>query len=296
MADYLLRDQAPLLTLEQWQAIDRTVVDAARHHLVGRRFIPLFGPVGAGTQVIPEEVFPQIGPARVNMLGEESESVIQPTQRGYKKLPMIYKDFCLYWRDIETGRQLNLPLDLGAAASAAIYCAQAEDSLIFNGNPNLGLAGLLNVENRNTVPMSDWGNMGAAFSDVVAAVSKLTAAGFPEPYALVTSPYLYGNMFRVFDNTGLLEINQVKGLASAGVFLSTALPEASAVLVATGAENMDLVIGQDLTTAFLEVSGMNYLLRVFETLTLRIKRPQAICTIGGGTPQADSRRGGRQSS
>jgi len=44
-------------------------------------------------------------------------------------------------------------------------------------------------------------------------------------------------------------------------------------------ENLDLVIGQDLITSYLGADDMDHPFRVFETVLLRIKRPEAICTF-----------------
>ncbi|HAN31087.1 MAG TPA: bacteriocin, partial [Myxococcales bacterium] len=52
-----------------------------------------------------------------------------------------------------------------------------------------------------------------------------------------------------------------------------------AVVVSTGRENMDLAVGLDLTVAYLGAEKMNHPFRVLETVCLRIKHADAICTI-----------------
>ena len=278
MADYLMREQAPL-TSEQFGIIDQVVNDVARRTLVGRRFIPIFGPIGVGVQAVVDEAFAGVGPGLVNLLGEAEGELVQAQQRRLIPLPIIYKDFRLHWRDIETSQQFGTPLDTGAAAGAAALAARAEDSLIFNGNAQLGFEGLLNASGRSTVAMSDWGQMGKAFDDVVAAVDRLTSEGFVGPYAAVMSPRLYASVHRVLSSTGVLEIEQMRKLIAAGVYQTPMVPEPTAIVVSTGAENLDLAIAQDLITAFLQTENMNHYFRVLEILALRIKRPGAICTI-----------------
>jgi uncharacterized linocin/CFP29 family protein len=124
--------------------------------------------------------------------------------------------------------------------------------------------------------------MGNAFRDVVAAVEQLTGYGYPGPFALAVSTRMYVAMNRMFENTGVLEIDQVKKIVSAGVFVSPVLSDPSAVVVASGPENLDLVVGVDMTTGYIESSKMNHHFRVLETLVLRIKRPESICVIAGG--------------
>src|SRR5579871_3403044 len=238
VADFLGRDQSPL-SPSQWESFDDEVVRVARRTLVGRRFIPLFGPLGPGAQVTPNDVFKGRNEGVVDMLGEEAGDEVQADQRRYLPLPIIHKDFMLHWRDL-------------AAAS------------------DIG------------TPLSNWGDVGNGFRDVVAAVEQLHALGFDEPYALIVSTRQFVAMNRMFENTGVLEIDQIKKLMTAGVFVSGILPEPSAVVVSTGAENLDLVVGVDMTTAYVESAKMNHHFRVLETLVLRIKRPESICVIESG--------------
>ncbi|MGB9589023.1 MAG: encapsulin, partial [Armatimonadota bacterium] len=68
-------------------------------------------------------------------------------------------------------------------------------------------------------------------------------------------------------------------LATAGVFQTAVLRENKAVVVSTGAENLDIAIAQDMVTAYLGPDNMNHPFRVLEALVLRIRRPEAICTL-----------------
>jgi len=62
------------------------------------------------------------------------------------------------------------------------------------------------------------------------------------------------------------------------------------VLLDSGAQNMDLAVALDLSTAFVESTNLSYRLRVVESLVMRIRRPGAICTFEGpaGAPAAPS--------
>ena len=78
---------------------------------------------------------------------------------------------------------------------------------------------------------------------------------------------------------GRLEIKFIKELMADGVYQSPVLKGNEGVVVATWRENLDLVIGQDFITDYLCADGMDHPFRVFETVLLRIKRPEAICTF-----------------
>ncbi|MGB9595606.1 MAG: family 1 encapsulin nanocompartment shell protein [Candidatus Poribacteria bacterium] len=266
MSDFLARDDAPL-SADDWSAIDKAVVESAKKRLVGRKFIDITGPLGVGTQMV-----------QLSRLGIEDDRW-SVKERLNLNIPIIYEDFKLAWRDIESAKQYHIPLELGPAAVASAMCAKKEDELIFIGDEKNGIQGLLNAKESNSIKALDWNENGNGFQNVVSAVGKLTDDGFYGPYALVTSVSLYALLHRVYGTTGTLEIMMIRELVTDGVFQSSLLKGNSAILVATGHENLDLVIAQDLITAYLGPEGMDQLFRVFESIVLRIKRPKSICVF-----------------
>jgi uncharacterized linocin/CFP29 family protein len=96
---------------------------------------------------------------------------------------------------------------------------------------------------------------------------------------LVVSPGRYADMNRLYGESGVLELDQVRRIATEGVYQSRVMPDDKALMVSVGPQNMDLAIAQDLITAYVESSNLNHTFRVFEVLVLRIKRPGAICTL-----------------
>ena len=57
------------------------------------------------------------------------------------------------------------------------------------------------------------------------------------------------------------------------------MPDDQAMVLSLGAWNFDLVVGQDVVTAYTGNEGIDQKFRIFETLCLRIKRPGAICVL-----------------
>jgi uncharacterized linocin/CFP29 family protein len=264
---------------QEWEKIKSVVIEVARKRLTGRRIVDLHGPLGPGVQTIVHDHFSGTTIGRVGLLGEEECDPVRSVRRESGIIPLIYKDFILHWRDIENARQTGTPLDISAAAGAAAFCADAEDDLIFNGNPEMGYEGLMVVEGRKTMARSDWSAAGNAFKDVVDATQTLVDAGFYGPYAMVVSPKLYTQMHQVHPGTGVLEIDHVRKLITDGVHQSPLIKEGSGMIVATGAQNFDLAVAQDLTVAYLGAEHMNHPFRVFESVYLRIKRHGSICTL-----------------
>ena len=289
MPDYLQRELAPL-GIDQWAAFDQSATRTAQSMLVARRFVSLVGPFGPGVEALPNDTLAGASNGQIDLLGNRDSEAIGVGQRRFLPLPLLYKDFWVHWRDLESSRQLGVPLDVGKVAAAAAATAQAEDRLVFDGEPALNLPGLRTVDGRQTLPMSDWGSMGRAFADVVEGMRALTQAGFTGPYALAVSPRLYADLNRIFDDTGVLELEQVEKLARRGVYPTAVLPEPSALLIDSGAQNLDLAVGLDLSVAYVESSNLNHLFRVVESLVLRIRRPAAICMFEPAAARPAGRR------
>ena len=297
MPDYLQRDQAPLSD-GQWTILEQAAVTTAGSMLVGRRFLTLVGPFGPGVEAVPNDVLAGTPTGQIDLLGDAEPGSIHIERRTFLPLPLLYKDFWIHWRDVDANHQLGLPLDTATAAAAASSVAMAEDQLIFNGDQQLNIPGLRTMPGHQKTPLSDWANSGSGFADTVAAMRLLLDAGFPGPYTLIVSPRLYADLNRIFDNTGVLEIEQVQRLIRGGVYPSVVLPEPSAVLVDPGADNMDLAVALDLSLAFLTTEHLNLKMRVLESLVPRVHRPAAIVAMGGAAESdgggAGTRRGAQR--
>lgn len=273
----VLFPESPLNKAE-WQELDETVFESIKKQLVGRRFIDIYGPLGEGVQSVTNDIYEQPEKGAVSFHGEDSELSV-PSRRVTLTIPIIYKDFILYWRDIQQAKTLNSPIDFSASANAAQQTALLEDDLIFNGSKQFEIEGIMNVKGRLTHLRSDWMQSGNAFGDVVEARNKLLRMGHTGPYALVLSPELYALVHRVHQGTHVLEIEHIRELMTAGVFQSPMIKSGTGVVVDAGKQNLDLAIANDYDTVFLDSENMNFLFRVYEALVPRIKRPTAICTL-----------------
>jgi uncharacterized linocin/CFP29 family protein len=267
--DLLAREEAPL-SAEDWERLDGIVVEVGRKYLVGRRFIPLFGPLGAGLPVVPSPELAGFG---------EGEAIAAGST-PLAHLARLQKDFVLKYEDLETSQRLGLPVDYAAAAAAAYVVAGQEDDLIFNGCKECGAGGLTNAKGIQKVKAGTWSAAGAVFADVVKAVEALASGGFPGPYAVAVAPSVWAMTHRSLGPGPKTESDMIEDIAKAGLFSSPALNPKQAVVLEAGSLNMDLAVGMDLTTAYLGPDNLNHPFRVMETVALRIKRPQAIVVIG----------------
>lgn len=265
--DFLARDSAGL-SPELWEKIDRIVVDTARKHLVCRRFLKLFGPLGAGMAGICID--------KADKTESLQHGIAKMQGRQIAELPLLYEDFTIFWRDLEQMQQCHMPWDLSAVAAAARRSAIREDELILFGNEALGLAGLRHAQGSKKIAKSDWNQGENAFADVAKGIAYLMEKSFLGRYALVVSPDLYLAMQRLQTSAGMLEIDRVAKLVNGHVYQFGAFGANQAVLVCAEPDYMDLAVGLDLAAGYLELKDFNHVFRIMETVALRIKEPQAI--------------------
>lgn len=274
----LLESDNPL-TSDERRRLTATIIDVARRSLVARRFMDLYGPLGAGVQAVPHDEYTGVSKGALDLLGEQETQPVFTDVRRFRTIPILYKDFLLHWRDVEASRSHTMPLDVSAAAGAAALCAQKEDELVFYGDAKLGVEGLLTATGRHISPLNDWSLPGTGFSNVVDATERLQRAGHFGPYAVVLSPRLFALLHRIYEKTGVLEIQNLRDLVGGGVHPSNQIRGDLGVVVSMGAENLDLAVALDMTVAYLGPSRMNHPFRVLEALLPRIKHADAICTM-----------------
>ena len=263
----------------QWNHLEEEVIREARRTLVGRRFLGVWGPLGAGIESIGIEQYGQDKDGEIELIGRHDPDPIIAEREIFLRVPIIYKDFVLHWRDVELASKLDAPLDASRAVRAAHHVADREDQLLFNGEPRFGLEGLLNATGRSKIERSDWSQYGNAYRDVVRASERLLSDNHHRPFALACSARDYARLVQQHEGQFAPEIDPILRLCDDGVYTSPAIPEGKAVMLSTGDQNLDIAVTEDLTIAFLEERDQDYYFRVYECLVLRIKRPKALCTI-----------------
>lgn len=272
---YLMRETA-LLTPNQWDQIDKAVVQVAKTELKGRRFLSIAGPLGAQAQNVPLDVMGGDPKAGADYWAAEDASPVVIADRRFVELTTIYSDFKISWRDIENEKGAGVQ----AAMDAATFAARREDDIILYGIKEAGVGGVLTAKGVNTVKISDWNQGENPVQDVAKALEVLADKGCYGEKALVVSNDLYAKLHRIQPGTGVMEIERVRGMVDGKLIRCSRMEKNKAVLVYCDANNMDLVVGQDLITAYLGNEALDHRFRVMETIVPRIKRPAAIAVIG----------------
>lgn len=265
---YLHRDDAPFSD-KVWESIDQAVVGAAKSQLCGRRLLQIQGPYGLGLKALPTSD---------KLLEEKTSGEAKMSAPCLIPLVMIQSEFCLPVRDIASFEQMGFPLDLGNAAKAAVDCARQEDNLIFNGSKNAGTKGLLNIDGSSSLKLNSWDSVGAAADDIIKAVTELDKTGFHGPYTLGLSSGLYNLLFRRYPQGNQTEIEHIRQIVTNGIIKIPAV-SSGGILLCSGSQYANIVLGQDLMTAFIGPSGSEYEFMVSESAALKVLETGALCIL-----------------
>ncbi|MBK9142553.1 MAG: encapsulin [Candidatus Melainabacteria bacterium] len=268
------------ITEQQAQSMLEAAVQEVRRTVVARKLMALYGPLGAGTESVSLERHSQDSPAEIDLEGKPDPQPIGAHEKEqYVRVPIIFKDFILHWRDVKYSQDTSSPLDNTHAIRAAHQVGDKEDNLLFNGSEDLKIFGLLNCPGIQTIEGGDWTKPGDSVADVYMAVRSLLAKDHHFPYVLVMSLDMYEALLKPVRESPVLELEQISKLCVDGVYWSAQIPSGTAALLSTGSQNFDIAVAEDLRIAYLGPSDMNYRFRVYESLVLRVKRPTAICMI-----------------
>lgn len=263
--DWLRRGVAPL-PAEIWSAIEEAAVKAARDMLTARRFLDIEGPFGVGLTTI------ELGNDDYCRTPAEGEA--GAVLGRALSVPMLRKSFRLSIRRVAAHLMNGQPLDLKPVEDAAEAVAAREEEMIYYGQKDFGLAGLLTADGRIEATGGDWTNVDQALTDVLAAVDRLDDAGFRGPYALVLEPTLYNGLFRRYPGTDMLQLEHLRRLCTEGIYKA---PIRGGAVVDPRVGK--LIVGQDLAAGYAAQDGIHHELYLAESLVFRLDDPRAVCTI-----------------
>jgi len=290
--DNLGRDKLPW-GRELWDRLDIAVHDEMKRILISRRFIPIVLMPGALT-----------APADTVTEGDDPSRPLDVNEAATTSLIEIWVEFALTKQQVEGEATLCTAVTL--ATRAANKLAQSEDLLIYQGDratvkdslfttrrirtragpgpAGLGATlGLLDPGRQVvTVPFTDpeQGTYGEeTFAAVASAYSRLQEDGHYGPYSLVLPTVPFADTRRPLANTLIMPADRIIPLVEGRFYGSGTLPEEPnplGLLISIGGNSIDMVIGQDATTAFVQEDneGM-YRFRVFERFALRDKDPRS---------------------
>jgi uncharacterized linocin/CFP29 family protein len=264
MDELLMRDATPFGD-EVWAAIDGMVVEVLKKTLVGRRVLEMVGPLGWGVEQAP-------------LFSFASNGIAVAEVSGYLQLQELREEFMIRAKHLAIASHTPFQLDLGAVAIAATRLAYQEDTLILEE---------LMQKAALTGDLGNWDEPNGPFSTIANVVAQFEQEGMggrygvAGPYVMILSPMMYARLASLVYGQGLgrRELDMVENLLGGGIYTTTRMPDNKVLLLSPQPWNMDLVVGQDAVTASLGNEGIDHFFLLFETLALRVKRPEAIFVL-----------------
>jgi uncharacterized linocin/CFP29 family protein len=282
---------------ELWNRIDQAVSAEAMRTKVGAKFLQHFE-VASDTLTVPAETV------------KTNESTLVVDESAVTPLIEIWVEFTLTPQQVE--REAELMTAVTLATRAANILSEAEDTLLFQGdtaieehplfqNGNVSYrsgpagTGLLNAE----FPFGDAQvievkavdaaeqRFGENTFEAVAEGYSILQSGYGGktqahygPYALVLQTIPYADTHAPLRSTLIMPADRIAPLVPAGFHGTGTIPELTGFLISLGGRTVDLVIGCDTTTAFMQEDPEGrYRFRVLERFALKLKDPTAIIKL-----------------
>lgn len=195
-----------VLRKDEWEELDRAVVQAAVHPLRVTRILRernLVRRIGSlGTLVAQYNQVSEMTPANVSLRGHASgeKDLVDFDLKGVP-VPIIFKEFELDSRTLQSSRMLGDGIDTTNGAAAARVVAEKAEDLVLNGDASINLNGnviygLLTHPNRNTDTATnygggDWGTIGNIVPTIAGMISAAQADGYYGPYGIFVASTQY---------------------------------------------------------------------------------------------------------
>ncbi len=264
MAELLRRSLAPI-SAEGWREIDETTAEVLRTQLTARSLVDFDGPHGweyAAVNLGRLEIAAAPGPAGVPW--------------GQRKvLPLLELRIPCVLSQIE----LDLiprgcaDIDLEPLREAALNLAKAEESIVYRGFQEAGMAGITGSSEHAPIPFSEPGGYPAA---VARALEVLLQAGIPGPYALV----LGMDRFAALKQAGVEGYPPeriIREQLGGRILASPALD--GGVVLSTAGGHFQFVAGQDLSVGYSSHDRDHVELYLTESLAFRVIEPKAAVVL-----------------
>jgi uncharacterized linocin/CFP29 family protein len=200
-------------------------------------------------------------------------------------VPLIYKDFSLSLRLLESSRRGNgEALDTTQARTAARRVRDKVDDIIFNGhatqlNTAGPIQGLLNKTQRIQKTSAecgggDFGTSGNFYKTVNGAIGFLRELGYYGPYGVYLSTDQYAQSNQLVSGTAISERTAVMQQLPDISFVNQAhkVTDAHMLVFQLTPDVADVAIAQDVTPVQWEgLGGFQLEFRVYTALTIRVK-------------------------
>lgn len=276
------------LSKDAWLQFDNTVIEIARHELMGigdlmSRGLTYNVPNAMGVTRIEWQRIGDMGPADLDMSGvTEGRTDKLGMDLVGMPLPITHKDFFLNIRQLEASRNSGMPLDTTQAAICSRKVSERIESMLFLGDTSLGtnnaILGYATAPNRITgSTTASWATATGAqiVADVLAMIAAARALEMHGPFMFYVSYLSLSNLGNDYkaesDKTILQRILEIPGVA--GIKSSFYVPNSDTVFaIQMTSDVVDIVDGiQPTVVQWDSLGGMRQNFKVLAIMVPRVK-------------------------
>lgn len=270
------------VTNEQLRMLDEAVVRKLRQTTVARRVANYSPPRGFGMQRAEWDELSEMGAAKRSLQSSTEYDRVNLTRVG-ADVPILWKDFRLDARNLESSRRSGESLDTTNAEAASHQVAVSEDELVLIGDSSLGIKGLYDAAGVEYTTASHWDTVANVSKSLIAASKLLRQKRARPPYQLIVSS---DNVPEATEEKSAgagisaLQFALENILKGGTIEESDTLATGTALLTtAPGQRHFWVELGEDIRTIAETDAKGNLMGTVRETLTPRINDKNAICRL-----------------
>ena len=256
----LHRELAPV-SATAWTQIEQEAARRLKRYLAARRVVDLQGPQGFDLSAV--------GTGHTRSVTPLCDG-LQVAQREVTPVLELRVPFRLTRKAIDDVERGSNDSDWQPLKDAAKKIAFAEDHVVFEGYPAVGIDGIRQVTSNRKVTLP--GDIRTYPDAIAEAVNELRLAGVNGPYALLLGADPYTSITGGSDD-GYPVLKHIQKLVDREVIWTPAIK--GGVVVTTRGGDFDLTIGQDLSIGYLSHTSDDVELYLEETLTYRTQTAEA---------------------
>jgi uncharacterized linocin/CFP29 family protein len=265
--NHLLRELAPI-TARAWDEIE----DEARRQLVvalaARKLVDFSGPHGwerSATNLGRTEALPGGGPVEgVEAVRRRVLALVEP--RAW---------FSLSRAELEAVDRGAQDADLDALDQAARRIALAENTAVFNGWKQAGIAGIGPASPHAPIALTD--DMNACPRHVAEAVEVLLSHGIEGPYGLALGPTVYRRVIETTEHGGYPLFDHLRKILGGPLVWAPGVD--GGVVVSLRGGDFLFECGQDLAVGYRAHDADSVHLYLVETFSFRVATPEAAVAL-----------------
>lgn len=254
------------LPAEATQELRAGFITAFRESLVGRRLMPTL-PLPASSQSYAyDRIKTEPGTAKIIAKGALFPMDEYDLERLTVPIPKIGWGFKIPREDFLAGLIQNQQVDF-----ARRRIAEKEDNLIFDGDADYNILGLLDFAGNTQAAAADWNTAATVaqiYDDVRLLIGKFEADKVQGPYTMVVHPEQASGLRKLEATNFARTARDLVGELVDEVLVSYAIPDSTVLMMRRGSEVARLGIAEDLTveTPLYDADHQEYRGRGFERL------------------------------